>query len=284
VSYLPVGPEGLVDPSEVRKAITDKTILITVMMANNEIGTLNPLAEIGQIAHERGVLLHCDAAQAVGKIAVDVEEMRIDLLSISGHKMYGPKGVGALYVRRKNPRVRLTPILDGGGHERGMRSGTLNVPGVVGMGKASLIAQQELVDEQRRLLSLRERLRRRLWAGLEDIHLHGDLERRLPGNLNVGFAGVDGEPLLKAIKDVAVSTGAACSSATPGPSHVLRALGVSDELARGSIRFGLGRFNTEEEVDYTADLVVTQVKRLRGPSPISETADRRPNSLAQVPK
>lgn len=272
VSYLPVAREGYVNPDDVRKAITDKTALITVMMANNEIGTLNPVTEIGQVAHERGVLFHCDAAQAVGRVPVDVEKMHIDLMSISGHKLYGPKGAGALYVRRKNPRVRLTPIIDGGGHERGMRAGTLNVPGIVGFGKACELARQELGEEQKRLLGLRERLRRRLWAGLEDIHLHGSLEHRLPGNLNVGFGQVDGDSLLAALKHVAVSSGAACTSASPEPSHVLRALGVGEKLARSSIRFGLGRFNTEEEVDYVADLVIGQVKRLRGMSPVYELA------------
>lgn len=272
VSYLPVAREGYVNPDDVRKVITEKTALITIMMANNEIGTLNPVTEIGQVAHERGVLFHCDAAQAVGKVPVDVEKMHIDLMSISGHKLYGPKGVGALYVRRKNPRVRLTPIIDGGGHERGMRAGTLNVPGIVGLGKACELARQELGEEEKRLLGLRERLRRRLGAGLEDIHLHGSLERRLPGNLNVGFGQVDGDSLLAALKDVAVSSGAACTSASPEPSHVLRALGVGEKLARSSIRFGLGRFNTEEEVDYVADLVIGQVKRLRGMSPVYELA------------
>jgi cysteine desulfurase len=272
VSYLPLPPDGIVDPADVRKAITDKTVLISIMLANNEIGTLNPVVEIGQIAHERGVLFHCDAAQAAGKVRIDVEDMHIDLLSISAHKIYGPKGVGALYVRRKNPRVRLTPMIDGGGHERGMRSGTLNVPGIVGLGSACELAREEMPEEAKRLLGLREQLRRRLWAGLDDIVLNGHLEQRLPGNLNVGFGQVNGDALLASLKDVAVSSGAACTSATPEPSHVLRALGRPDDLARASIRFGLGRFNSEEEVDHVADLVIEQVKRLRSVSQILELA------------
>jgi cysteine desulfurase len=267
VSYLPVNRDGLVDAGDVRKAITEKTVLITIMMANNEVGTINPVAEIGQIAHERGVFFHCDAAQAVGRVPVDVEAMHIDMLSISAHKIYGPKGVGALFVRRKNPRVRLIPIIDGGGHERGMRSGTLNVPGIVGMGKACALALQELPDEGKRLLGLRERLRQRLSAGLDDIYLNGSLEHRLPGNLNVSFGIVQGDSLLGALKDVAVSSGAACTSASVEPSHVLRAMDVRPDLARSSVRFGLGRFNTEEEVDHVADLVIKEVKRLRALSP-----------------
>jgi cysteine desulfurase len=269
VSYLPVSPEGLVDPGDVRRAITERTVLITIMMANNEVGVIHPVPEIGQIAHEKGVLFHCDAAQAVGKVPVDVEAMHIDLLSISAHKIYGPKGVGALYVRRKNPRVRLTPIIDGGGHERGMRSGTLNVPGIVGLGKACAIAHQELPEERRRLLGLRERLRQRLWANLSDLRLNGSLEHRLPGNLNLSFAHIPGDSLLAGLKDVAVSSGAACTSANVEPSHVLRAMGVGADMARSSIRFGLGRFNTEEEVDHVADLVIEHVKGLRALSPSS---------------
>ena len=272
VSYLPVSRDGLVDAGDVRKAITEKTVLITIMMANNEVGTINPVTEIGQIAHEKGVFFHCDAAQALGKVPIDVEAMHIDMLSISAHKIYGPKGVGALYVRRKNPRVRLTPIIDGGGHERGMRSGTLNVPGIVGLGKACAVSLQELPDERKGLLGLRERLRQRLWADLEDLHLNGSLEHRLPGNLNLSFANVQGDSLLGALKDVAVSSGAACTSASVEPSHVLRAMGVQTDLARSSIRFGLGRFNTEEEVDHVADLVIKQVKQLRALSPSCEMA------------
>jgi cysteine desulfurase len=272
VTYLPVNREGVVDPDDVRKAITDKTVLITVMLANNEVGTINPVAEIGQIAHERGVLFHTDAVQGVGKIPIDVEAMHIDLLSVSAHKIYGPKGVGALYVRRKSPRVRLTPFIDGGGHERGMRSGTLNVPGIVGLGKACELAREEMAEESKRILGLRESLRQRLWSALDAIYLNGSLEHRLPGNLNVSFAYVEGESLLMGLKDVAVSSGSACTSASLEPSYVLRALGVGEDLAHTSIRFGLGRFNTEEEVDYVANLVIENVNRLRAMSPLYEMA------------
>ncbi len=270
VTYLPVGKEGVVDPDAVRKAITDRTILISIMAANNEIGTINPIAEVGKIARERGVLFHCDAVQAVAKIPLNVEEMEIDLLSISAHKIYGPKGIGALYVRRKNPRVRLTPIIDGGGHERGMRSGTLNVPGIVGLGKASEIGMQEMTSEAKRVLSLREKLRNRLCGELDAVYVNGSLEHRLPGNLNVSFAYVEGESMLMGLKDVAVSSGSACTSASLEPSYVLRALGVGEDLAHTSIRFGIGRFNTEEEVDFVADLVIDNVKRLRAMSPLYE--------------
>jgi cysteine desulfurase len=272
VTYLPVGQDGLVDPEDVQKAITDRTILISIMAANNEIGTLNPVAEIGRIAHERGVIFHCDGVQAVAKVPVDVEAMNIDLLSISAHKIYGPKGVGALYVRRKNPRVRLTPILDGGGHERGMRSGTLNVPGIVGLGKAAEIGRAELESDATRILALRERLRSRLHGALDAIYLNGSLEHRLPGNLNLSFAYVEGESMLMGLKDVAVSSGSACTSASLEPSYVLRALGVGEDLAHTSIRFGIGRFNTEEEIDFVADLVIQNVKRLRAMSPLYEMA------------
>jgi cysteine desulfurase len=270
VTYLPVGKEGIVDPEDVRKAITDRTVLITIMMANNEVGTINPVAEIGRIAHERGVLFHCDAVQGVGKLPVDVDEMSIDLLSISAHKIYGPKGMGALYVRRRNPRVRLAPLIDGGGHERGMRSGTLNVPGIVGLGKACEISLEEMETESKRLLALREKLRKRLLDQLDAVYLNGSLEHRLPGNLNVSFAYVEGESLLMGLKDVAVSSGSACTSASLEPSYVLRALGVGEDLAHTSIRFGLGRFNTEEEVDFVADHVIENVSRLREMSPLYE--------------
>jgi cysteine desulfurase len=270
VTYLPVGKEGIVDPEDVRKAITDRTVRITIMMANNEVGTINPVAEIGRIAHERGVLFHCDAVQGVGKLPVDVDEMSIDLLSISAHKIYGPKGMGALYVRRRNPRVRLAPLIDGGGHERGMRSGTLNVPGIVGLGKACEISLEEMETESKRLLALREKLRKRLLDRLEAVYLNGSLEHRLPGNLNVSFAYVEGESLLMGLKDVAVSSGSACTSASLEPSYVLRALGVGEDLAHTSIRFGLGRFNTEEEVDFVADHVIENVSRLREMSPLYE--------------
>jgi cysteine desulfurase len=272
VTYLPVGKDGIVDPDDVRKAITDRTVLITIMMANNEIGTINPVAEIGKIAHERGVLFHCDAVQGVGKLPLDVEKMGIDLLSVTAHKIYGPKGVGALYVRRRNPRVRLTPLIDGGGHERGMRSGTLNVPGIVGFGKACELCGQEMGSESKRILALRERLRTRLASELEAVYLNGSLEHRLPGNLNVSFAYVEGESLLMGLKDVAVSSGSACTSASLEPSYVLQALGVGEELAHTSIRFGIGRFNTEEEVNYVADHVIASVKRLREMSPLYEMA------------
>jgi cysteine desulfurase len=272
VTYLPVGQDGLVDPDDVKKALTERTILISIMAATNEIGTLNPVAEIGRIAHEHGVIFHCDAVQAVAKVPVDVEAMNIDLLSVSAHKIYGPKGVGALYVRRKNPRVRLTPILDGGGHERGMRSGTLNVPGIVGLGKAAEIGRAELESEAARIFGLRERLRNRLHAELDAIYLNGSLEHRLPGNLNLSFAYVEGESMLMGLKDVAVSSGSACTSASLEPSYVLRALGVGEDLAHTSIRFGIGRFNTEEEVDFVADLVIQNVKRLRAMSPLYEMA------------
>ncbi len=272
VTYLPVGQDGIVDPDDVKKAITERTILISIMAANNEIGTLNPVAEIGRIAHEHGVIFHCDAVQAVAKVPVDVEAMNIDLLSVTAHKIYGPKGVGALYVRRKNPRVRLTPILDGGGHERGMRSGTLNVPGIAGLGKAAEIGRAELESDAARILALRERLRNRLHAELDAIYLNGSLEHRLPGNLNLSFAYVEGESMLMGLKDVAVSSGSACTSASLEPSYVLRALGVGEDLAHTSIRFGIGRFNTEEEVDFVADLVIQNVKRLRAMSPLYEMA------------
>jgi cysteine desulfurase len=270
VTYLPVDKEGRVDPAEVEKAITDRTVLITIMLANNEVGTIHPVAEIGRIAHAKGVIFHCDAVQGVGKIPVDVEQMNIDLLSLTAHKIYGPKGVGALYVRRKNPRVRLTPLIDGGGHERGMRSGTLNVPGIAGLGKACEISREEMPAESQRILGLREQLHQRLDRELEAVFLNGSPEYRLPGNLNVSFAYVEGESLLMGLKDVAVSSGSACTSASLEPSYVLRALGVGEDLAHTSIRFGIGRFNTAEEVDYVADLVIEKVKRLREMSPLYE--------------
>jgi cysteine desulfurase len=270
VTYLPVGKDGLVDPGEVAKAITDKTILVSVMLANNEVGTVQPLAEIGKITRARGVLFHSDAVQGIGKTPFDVNEMNVDLCSITAHKMYGPKGVGALYVRRSKPRVRLTAQMDGGGHEFGMRSGTLNVPGIVGFGKAAEIMREEGAAEAVRLLALRERLRGRLQAELDAVQLNGSLERRLPGNLNVSFSFVEGEAMMMAMKEVAVSSGSACTSASLEPSYVLHAMGVGDDLAHSSIRFGLGRFNTEEEVDYVADLVINKVNKLREMSPLYE--------------
>ncbi len=270
VTYLGVDKTGRVDPQDVRKAITPKTTLVSVMLANNEIGTVQPLEEIGLITRERGVLLHSDAVQGVGKVEFDVEKMNVDLASISAHKMYGPKGVGALYVRRSRPRVRLVAQMDGGGHERGMRSGTLAVPLIVGFGRACDILTKEGKAETTRMLALRERLRSRVMDQLDEVYINGSSEHRLPGNLNLSFNFVEGEGLMMAIKDVAVSSGSACTSTSLEPSYVLRALGVGDELAHSSIRFGLGRFNTEEEVDYVADLVVEKVRRLRDLSPLWE--------------
>ena len=245
--------DGLVDLDDLKRAMDDKTILVTLMAANNEIGVLQPIAEIGKLCHERGVLFHTDATQAVGKIPIDVQKMNIDLMSISAHKMYGPKGVGALYVRRKNPRVQVSPIIDGGGHERGMRSGTLNVPGIVGLGKACAICHEEMPQESKRLSGLRDRLKDKLMGGLDEVYINGSMEHRLPNNLNISFAYVEGESLLMGINDIAVSSGSACTSATLEPSYVLKALGTGDDLAHSSIRFGIGRFNTEAEVDYVAD-------------------------------
>ena len=268
ITYLPVDSNGWLDMQRLREALTDKTILISVMAANNEIGTMQPVKEIGRLAHEKGVLFHTDATQAVGKIPVDVEEMAIDLLSLSAHKLYGPKGIGALYVRAAKPRVKLWPMIDGGGHERGMRSGTLNVPGIVGLGEACEIAQKEMAAEAERLVALRERLRAGMVDQLEEVYINGHPTERLPGNMNMSFAYVEGESLLMALKEIAVSTGSACTSASLEPSHVLRAIGVEEELAHTSIRFGLGRFNTEEEVDYTVRRVVEEVRRLRELSPL----------------
>ena len=272
VTYLKVDKYGMVDPDEVRKAITDKTVLISIMYANNEIGTIHPIREIGKIAKEKGVIFHCDGVQAAGKIPVDVEKDGIDLLAMSAHKIYGPKGVGALWVRAKGPRVRLTPIIDGGGHERGMRSGTLNVTGIVGFGKACEIAQHDMTGENIKLLELRNKLQAGLFERLDEIYLNGHPTERLPGNLNVSFAYVEGESLLMGINDIAVSSGSACTSATLEPSYVIRALGVNEELAHSSIRFGLGRFNTEDEVDYVTERVSKEVNRLREMSPLYEMA------------
>jgi cysteine desulfurase len=272
VTYLPVGKDGRVDPADVRKAITPKTILITIMYANNEIGIINPIQEIGKIAKEHGIFFASDGVQAVGKIPVDVQKDNIDLLAISAHKIYGPKGVGALYVRRRNPRVQLSAIIDGGGHERGMRSGTLNVPGIVGLGAACEIAQKEMAAESVRLARLRDRLKAGLEAKLDEVFVNGSVEHRLPNNLNMSFAYVEGESLLMGINDIAVSSGSACTSATLEPSYVLKALGVGEDLAHTSIRFGLGRFNTEEEVDYVTDKMVQVVTKLRELSPLYEMA------------
>ena len=263
VSYLPVGRDGLVDPTDVAKAITPTTILVSIMLANNEIGTIQPLAEIGRLCKEREVLLHSDAVQGVGKMPVNVDTLGVDLLSLTAHKMYGPKGVGALYVRMGKPRVKLVAQMDGGGHERGRRSGTLNVPGIVGLGKACELAGQVMADEARRLTSLRERLWAGIRARLDHVHLNGHPTLRLPGNLNVSFEFVDGESLLMSLKEVAVSSGSACTSASMEPSYVLKALGTGNTLAHTSIRFGLGRGNTEEDVDYVMERLAEQVTRLR---------------------
>ena len=270
VTYLPVQQNGLVDLDQLQAAITDKTVLISIMHANNEIGVLQPIREIGRIARERGVLLHTDGTQAAGKVPVNVIDDNIDLMSISAHKMYGPKGVGALYVRRRNPRVQLTAQMDGGGHERGMRSGTLNVPGIVGLGEACALAQAEMPAESKRLAFLRDKLKERLLNSLDEVYINGTLEHRLPNNLNISFAYVEGESLLMGINEIAVSSGSACTSATLEPSYVLKALGAGDDLAHSSIRFGLGRFNTEEEVDYVAGKVIEVVKKLRELSPLYE--------------
>jgi len=267
VTVLPVGADGLVDPDAVRRAITPRTVLISIMHANNEIGTLHPVAEIGRIAKAAGVLFHCDAAQSVGKVPVDVEAMGIDLLAMTAHKLYGPKGCGALYVRGKAPRVRLAAQMHGGGHERGLRSGTLNVAGAVGLGRACAIAATEMHVEQARLRQLRERLFGALATLLDDVALNGHPTERLAGNLNLSFGGVEGDSLLAALQDVALSSGSACTSATLEPSHVLRAIGLDDEAAHGSIRFGLGRFNTEADIDYAAERVIHEVRRLRALSP-----------------
>ena len=272
VTYMPVQKDGLIDLDELKRAIDDKTILVSIMAANNEIGVLQPVAEIGKLCKERGVIFHTDSTQAVGKVPMDVTKMGIDLASISAHKMYGPKGVGALYVRRKNPRVQLVAQMDGGGHERGMRSGTLEVPNIVGLGKACEIATNEMPQESCRMAGLRNRLRDKIMGSLDEVYINGNMDQRLPNNLNISFAYVEGESLLMGINDIAVSSGSACTSATLEPSYVLKALGTGDELAHSSIRFGLGRFNTEAEVDYVADKVIDVVKRLRELSPLYEMA------------
>lgn len=269
VTFLEPERDGRLDPAKVKAALRPDTILVSVMHANNETGVVHPIAEIGRIAREAGVVFHCDAVQSIGKIPFDVEAMNVDLASISAHKMYGPKGVGALYVRRK-PRVRLVAEMDGGGHERGFRSGTLNVPGIVGMGKAAELARLERDAEAVRVTALRERLRKGLEQQLDLLTVNGSLEHRVPGNLNVSFAYVEGEALMMAVKDVAVSSGSACTSASLEPSYVLRAMGVSEDLAHSSIRFGLGRFSTEEEVDYAIRLFGEKVRKLREMSPLYE--------------
>ncbi|MCZ6580300.1 MAG: IscS subfamily cysteine desulfurase [Nitrospirales bacterium] len=272
VTYLSVEKTGRVNPDDVRNAITDKTILISLMLANNEIGTIHPIKEIGKIAKEKGILFHCDATQGVGKIPVDVQELGVDLMSFSAHKIYGPKGIGALYVRRKAPRVRLVPMLDGGGHERGMRSGTIPVPLVVGFGKACELCEQEMATESIRIAAMRDRLEEGINASLEESYLNGHPTERLPGNLNISFAYVEGEALLMGVKEIALSSGSACTSATLEPSYVLRALGVGSDLAHSSIRFGLGRFTTNEEVEYTIERMIKAVNHLREMSPLYEMA------------
>ena len=270
VTYLPVKADGLIDLADLKRAMDDKTILVSIMFANNEIGVVQPIAEIGKLCHERNVIFHTDAVQAVGKIPVDVNAMNIDVLSLTAHKLYGPKGVGALYVRRRNPRVQLSAQLDGGGHERGMRSGTLNVPGIVGLGAACEIAREEMESEAARLTRLRDKLRAKLEGALDYVHVNGSWEHRLPGNLNMSFVYVEGESLLMGINEIAVSSGSACTSATLEPSYVLKALGLGDDVAHSSIRFGLGRFNNEAEVDYVADKLIDIVQKLRELSPLYE--------------
>ena len=267
VTILPVDRFGRLSPEQVEAAITERTVLVSVMAANNEIGTLQPIREIGRLCKRRGVLFHTDAVQAAGKVPLDVDDMGIDLLSLSAHKMYGPKGVGALYVRRREPHVRLEPQIDGGGHERGLRSGTLPVPNVVGFGAACELCRQEMAEEAERLRALRDRLRAGIQDQLEDTVLHGHATERLPGNLSLGFAFIDSGALMTMMRDVAVSSGSACTSASVEPSHVLRAIGVPDELAHGSIRYGLGRFTTPDEVDYAVEETVRAVQHLRAISP-----------------
>jgi cysteine desulfurase len=268
VTYLRVQTNGLLDLQRLEDSLTDKTILVSIMAGNNEIGTIQPVEDIGRLTRRRGILFHSDATQAVGKIPINVNQMGIDLLSLTAHKIYGPKGAGALYVRGANPRVKITPMLDGGGHERGMRSGTLNVPGIVGLGLACEVGQKEMGGEAERLIGLREHLRAGLFERLEDVYLNGDPVRRLPGNLNVSFAYIDGESLMMGLKEIAVSTGSACTSASLEPSHVLKALGIEESLAHASIRFGIGRFNTVEEIEYTIGRVAEEVCRLRRISPL----------------
>ena len=270
VTYLPVETDGLVSVEKLAAAMTPKTILVTIMYANNEIGVVQPVEAIGKLCHEKGVLFHTDAVQAVGKIPVNVLADNIDVLSMTAHKIYGPKGVGALYVRRRNPRVQITEQINGGGHERGMRSGTLNVPGIVGLGMACEIAGQEMAAETARLTQLRDYLKNKFENALDYLHVNGNMDHHLPGNLNMSFVHVEGESLLMGINDIAVSSGSACTSATLEPSYVLKALGLGDDVAHSSIRFGLGRFNTKPEVDYVSDKIITIVHHLREMSPLYE--------------
>ncbi len=268
VTVLPVDRHGLLSVDHVKDAIREGTILVSIMAANNEVGTLAPLAEIGQLCRKRGVLLHTDAVQAAGKVPVDVEALNVDLMTVSAHKLYGPKGIGALYVRRRNPRVRLEPLMDGGGHEGGLRSGTLAVPLIVGFGEACQLCQAEMPAESERVLALRERLRQGIMSRLQGVTLNGHPTRRLPGNLNLSFAYVDGGAMLVGLRNVAVSSGSACTTADPEPSHVLRALGLNEEEAHASIRFGLGRFTTVQEIDFAAEEVVRTVGHLRELNPL----------------
>src|ERR1700742_2310398 len=270
VTYLPVQADGLIDMEDLKRAIDHQMIVVTIMYANNEIGVVQPIAEIGKLCHEKGILFHTDAVQAVGKVPVDVQKDNIDVLSLSAHKVYGPKGVGALYVRRRNPRVQISEQINGGGHERGMRSGTLNVPGIVGLGKACEICGEEMEAEAKREKELRDYLKAKFEKALDYVHVNGNMEHHLPGNLNMSFVYVEGESLLMGINDVAVSSGSACTSATLEPSYVLKALGLGDDVAHSSIRFGLGRFNTKAEVDYVSDKIIDVVSNLRELSPLYE--------------
>lgn len=282
VTYLPVDCYGSVNMDALRDAITEETILISIMSANNEVGTLQPIREIGRIAKEKGIVFHCDATQGVGKVPLDVTEAGIDLLSMTAHKIYGPKGIGALYMRREGPKIGLEPLIHGGGHEGGLRSGTSNVPGIVGFGMACEIAGTEMEREAAEILSLRNRLQEGILGKLDEVYLNGHPTERLPNNLNLSFAYVDGESLLMALKEIAVSTGSTCTSTTLEPSHVLRAMGVRNDLATSSIRFGLGRFNTLEEIDYTVDRVIEEVRRLRGLSPVYQKRERRTTGTAET--
>jgi len=272
VTYLPVKADGLIDLDQLKDAITERTILISIMAANNEIGVLQPIREIGALCRSKGILFHTDAVQALGKVPFDVNADNIDLASLTAHKIYGPKGVGALYVRRRSPRVRLTAQMDGGGHERGFRSGTLNVPSIVGFGKAVELAITEMPEESKRLIFLRDKLRRGIQDAIDETYVNGSMEHHLPGNLNISFNYVEGESLLMGLKDIALSSGSACTSASLEPSYVLKALGVGDELAHSSLRFGIGRFNTEEEIDFVTNRVIHEVSRLREMSPLYELA------------
>jgi cysteine desulfurase len=277
ITVLPVDAGGLVEPEAVRRAITPRTVLISIMHANNEIGTLHPVAEIGRIAREAGVLFHCDAAQSAGKVALDVGELQIDLLALTAHKLYGPKGCAALYVRGTAPRERQTAQMQGGGHERGLRSGTLNVPGAVGFGRACALAASALAEESARIAALRDRLHCGLAEQLDGVHLNGHPQQRLAGNLNLSFDGVESDSLLAVLPDIALSSGSACTSATLEPSHVLRAIGLDDDAAHASIRFGLGRFTTDDDVDYALERVAHEVRRLRALTPRRAIAARASN-------